>query len=109
MPIQIHRNPISTSMWKWIGIANSGWPSTNIFNGSTKLRSFANMISSNATAVGCYSSFCKDHASSACVFSQPEVRTGTLVYSSGSPCKKGGKCTSSKNGLCEDGLCVIDA
>ncbi|VDM54006.1 unnamed protein product [Angiostrongylus costaricensis] len=107
MAEEVLRSPITASMWKWIGIANAGWPADNVFNGNEALRSFANMISANATAAGCYSATCKDRASSACFFSQPEVQVGTLVYSSGNPCGNAGQCTSPKSGLCENGLCVI--
>ncbi|KAJ1345721.1 hypothetical protein KIN20_000317 [Parelaphostrongylus tenuis] len=80
MPEETLRNPIRASMWKWIGIEiPAGHPQT------------FSMEAQNCEAL------------------LIELRTGTLVYSSGSPCKNGGKCTSSKNGLCEDGLCVIDA
>uniref|UniRef100_A0A0K0DQP1 SCP domain-containing protein n=1 Tax=Angiostrongylus cantonensis TaxID=6313 RepID=A0A0K0DQP1_ANGCA len=104
---EVLKSPITMSMWKWGEIANASWPADNVFNGNEALRSFANMISANATAAGCYSATCGDRASSACFFSQPELQVGTLVYSSGNPCQNAGQCASPKNGVCENGLCVI--
>uniref|UniRef100_A0A0K0DJS1 SCP domain-containing protein n=1 Tax=Angiostrongylus cantonensis TaxID=6313 RepID=A0A0K0DJS1_ANGCA len=107
MAKEVLKSPIAESMWKWAETANAGWPADNVFNGNEALRSFACMISANATAAGCFSATCEDRASSACFFSQPELQVGTLVYSSGNPCQNAGQCTSPKNGLCENELCVI--
>uniref|UniRef100_A0A0K0DRC1 SCP domain-containing protein n=1 Tax=Angiostrongylus cantonensis TaxID=6313 RepID=A0A0K0DRC1_ANGCA len=104
---EVLRSPITASMWKWTEIANAGWPADNVFNGNEVLRSFANMVSANATAAGCYSSTCVERASSACVFSQCAITNGVLVYTSGTPCENGGQCVSPKTGVCEYGICVL--
>ncbi|KAJ1347675.1 hypothetical protein KIN20_002802 [Parelaphostrongylus tenuis] len=108
-PLRKYPNPIFTSIKKWTDITNVTWPATNLFNENTAMHHFANMIDSDSTAVGCYSAFCDDRASTACVFSQSKARIGTLVYPPGRPCKTGGKCSNHKNGVCEFGLCVITA
>ncbi|VDM55045.1 unnamed protein product [Angiostrongylus costaricensis] len=82
-------SPTTASLWKWIGIANAGWPSTNVFNGNEALRAFDNIVNANATAVGCYGAFCDDRVSPAYVFSQRERRTGTLVYTFRESCENG--------------------
>ncbi|KAJ1356192.1 hypothetical protein KIN20_013868 [Parelaphostrongylus tenuis] len=68
---EMRGKPIKTSLWEWVGGGLAGRRSTNVFNGNTELRSFANMIKANMTAVGCYSLICADRASSSCVFSHP--------------------------------------
>ncbi|KAJ1368833.1 hypothetical protein KIN20_030172 [Parelaphostrongylus tenuis] len=70
LPEMVLRNPIVFSMWRWHIITKPGWPSSNIFNGNSDLRSFANMINANATAVGCYSAYCGATATSASYFSE---------------------------------------
>ncbi|KAE9419086.1 hypothetical protein Angca_000635, partial [Angiostrongylus cantonensis] len=58
------------------------------------------------TAVGCASTVCINKVSSACVFSQPEVVVGTLVYRSGNPCRNDWECTNFFPAYCAYGLCV---
>ncbi|KJH48918.1 SCP-like protein [Dictyocaulus viviparus] len=95
---------ILSSIKKWSNIPNIMWPNRNIFNGNLELADFANLVFANTTAVGCSNTKCSSRTSVACVFSGPEILTGTLVYNSGNPCLNDTKCGTS--GYCELGLCI---
>ncbi|KAJ1366429.1 hypothetical protein KIN20_027089, partial [Parelaphostrongylus tenuis] len=104
-----HSNPLMNSILTWIETAKVKWPANNSLNENRAPYNFANMINANATAVGCYIAHCGNRVSTACVFSQPKPRVGTLVYTSGNTCKPDSKCSSNKNGLCKAGLCTLNA
>ncbi|KAJ1360442.1 hypothetical protein KIN20_019411 [Parelaphostrongylus tenuis] len=64
----------------WNNRGNS-WPSDNtVYNGDPELLSFANMIRTTTTAVGCSDIECGKRAAVACFFSHPNVQPGTSVY-----------------------------
>ncbi|KAJ1350080.1 hypothetical protein KIN20_005801 [Parelaphostrongylus tenuis] len=102
-------NPIFNSIEKWTNVEIPLNPSTNISTDTSTLRDFFTMFNANFTAVGCYSAFCVDRTSTACVFSHPVPQDGARVYTKGKPCVNGGNCNSPKIGACEYGLCVITA
>ncbi|KAJ1358233.1 hypothetical protein KIN20_016612 [Parelaphostrongylus tenuis] len=109
LPIKRLSNPIFTSVIKWAKIPKINWRAVILCNDNNATHNFANIVSANATAVGCYSADCGDRASAACVFSQPRAPIGTVVYMFGNPCRHGGKCSNAKTGRCELGLCVNTA
>ncbi|KAJ1350083.1 hypothetical protein KIN20_005795 [Parelaphostrongylus tenuis] len=102
-------NPIFESIEKWKKIILPIDSYTNLSDEARRFRDFSNMLNADFAAVGCYSTFCVDRASTACVFSHPAAQDGARVYTPGNPCVSGGNCNSPKVGACESGLCVIAA
>ncbi|KJH49525.1 SCP-like protein [Dictyocaulus viviparus] len=97
-------DPIVKAIEVWSDVADVLWPYNNIYNGDTQLLEFANLVFGTTTAVGCSTAKCGNRISAACVFSKPQVKTGTLVYTPGTPCEDDDKCGTSS--YCEHGLCV---
>ncbi|KAJ1368747.1 hypothetical protein KIN20_030020 [Parelaphostrongylus tenuis] len=102
-------NSIFKSIEKWTNVEIPLNPSTNLSTDTSTFRDFFTKLNANFTAVGCYSAFCVDRASTACVFSHPVLQNGTRIYTRENPCVSGGNCNIPKIGACEYGLCVITA
>uniref|UniRef100_A0A0K0DN40 SCP domain-containing protein n=1 Tax=Angiostrongylus cantonensis TaxID=6313 RepID=A0A0K0DN40_ANGCA len=99
-------NAIEFAILDWTDITSMMWPADNIYNGNPALLYFANLIRATTTAVGCASTACGNRAAAACVFSQPNVQPGTLVYTAGNPCQNDDECIAFAPAFCDFGLCV---
>uniref|UniRef100_A0A0K0DPX3 SCP domain-containing protein n=1 Tax=Angiostrongylus cantonensis TaxID=6313 RepID=A0A0K0DPX3_ANGCA len=106
MTPSVPSNLIESAVLKWAEITNVMWPSDNTFDANLAWYYFANLIRASTIAIGCSSVACGIRTSVACVFSQPNVQPGTLVYTAGNPCQNDGQCTRFNPGYCENGLCV---
>ncbi|VDM55479.1 unnamed protein product [Angiostrongylus costaricensis] len=100
------RNSIRSAVLEWTSIEDVNWSTSNLFDGNPTSRNVANMFRATTTAIGCSENRCEFSASAACVFSQSGIRAGTLIYTSGSPCKNDNECTSYSPAFCDFGLCV---
>lgn len=103
-------NPISninSSISSWWGRAQSiGVKDPDNKYTDSSLYSFANMVFSETTKIGCAYKVCANKLSFTCLYNEIGYYTNAPMWHTGSACSSGSDCTTYANSQCDDGLCV---
>ncbi|CAJ0591346.1 unnamed protein product [Cylicocyclus nassatus] len=76
---------------------------------STSLYSFANMVHSETTKIGCTYNICKNKMVITCLYNEIGYSTNEIMWETGRACKTGADCTTYPNSGCSAGLCTKGA
>ncbi|VDM72502.1 unnamed protein product [Strongylus vulgaris] len=99
---------INRTLTNWWGEAReNGVKSGNIYTGI--LYSFANMVFSETTKIGCAYKVCRGKGTTLaiiCTYNEIAYFDGNPMWETGQPCKVGADCTTFEKSGCSDGLCT---